>query len=150
MLSTGLKIWIGSSMKKYKYIYYYVSIFYTIGISLWSGTIYLFMKHIGYTYGQINLFLGIFWVITFFAEIPSGYIADKVGYLKTIMFSGFVRGIGLLLLALSPRNLHWMVISGVLQLEIHYNQGLWIHGLLIRLQNIIIKINLVKFIQNIV
>lgn len=114
MLSTGLKIWIGSSMKKYKYIYYYVSIFYTIGISLWSGTIYLFMKHIGYTYGQINLFLGIFWVITFFAEIPSGYIADKVGYLKTIMFSGFVRGIGLLLLAISPRNLHWMVISGVL------------------------------------
>lgn len=101
-------------MKKYKYIYYYVSIFYTIGISLWSGTIYIFMKHIGYAYGQINLFLGIFWVITFFAEIPSGYIADKVGYLKTIMASGFIRGIGLLLLALSFKSLYWMIISGVL------------------------------------
>ncbi len=52
-------------MKKYKYIFYYVSILYTIGTSLWSGTIYLFMRHNGYSYSQINLFLEIFWLVTF-------------------------------------------------------------------------------------
>ncbi|MGZ1158428.1 hypothetical protein ACXO19_05665 [Lactobacillus delbrueckii subsp. bulgaricus] len=69
-------------MKKYKYIFYYISILYTMGTSLWSGTIYLFMRHNGYSYSLINLFLEIFWLVTFFAEIPSGYIADKFGYLK--------------------------------------------------------------------
>lgn len=52
-------------MKKYKYIFYYISIFYTVGTSLWSGTIYLFMRHNGYNYSQINLFLEIFWLVTF-------------------------------------------------------------------------------------
>ena len=101
-------------MKKYKYIFYYVSILYTVGTSLWSGTIYLFMRHNGYNYSQINLFLEIFWLVTFFAEIPSGYIADKFGYLKTIMASGIIRALGLVILALSPMNLLWMTVSGVL------------------------------------
>lgn len=101
-------------MKKYKYIFYYISILYTMGTSLWSGTIYLFMRHNGYSYSLINLFLEIFWLVTFFAEIPSGYIADKLGYLKTIMASGIIRALGLIILALSPMNLLWMTVSGVL------------------------------------
>ncbi|MDD6385698.1 MFS transporter [Lactobacillus equicursoris] len=99
-------------MKKYKYIFYYISILYTVGTSLWSGTIYLFMRHSGYSYSLINLFLEIFWLVTFFAEIPSGYIADKFGYLKTIMASGIIRALGLVILALSPMNLLWMTVSG--------------------------------------
>lgn len=101
-------------MKKYKYIYYYISILYTVGVSLWSGTIYLFMRHVGYNYSQINLFLSIFWIVTFFAEIPSGYIADRFGYLKTIIVSAIIRAIGLLILAFSPFNLAYMVLSGIL------------------------------------
>lgn len=101
-------------MKKYKYIYYYISVLYTVGVSLWSGTIYLFMRHVGYNYSQINLFLSIFWIVTFFAEIPSGYIADRFGYLKTIIVSAIIRAIGLLILAFSPFNLAYMVLSGIL------------------------------------
>lgn len=101
-------------MKKYKYIYYYISILYTVGVSLWSGTIYLFMRHVGYNYSQINLFLSIFWIVTFFAEIPSGYIADRFGYLKTVIVSAIIRAIGLLILAFSPFNLAYMVLSGIL------------------------------------
>lgn len=101
-------------MKKYKYIYYYISILYTVGVSLWSGTIYLFMRHVGYNYSQINLFLSIFWIVTFFAEIPSGYIADRFGYLKTIIVSAIIRAIGLLILAFSPFDLAYMVLSGIL------------------------------------
>lgn len=101
-------------MKKYKYIYYYISILYTVGVSLWSGTIYLFMRHVGYNYSQINLFLSIFWIVTFFAEIPSGYIADRFGYLKTVIVSAIIRAIGLLILVFSPFNLAYMVLSGIL------------------------------------
>ena len=92
-------------MKKYKYIFYYISILYTVGTSLWSGTIYLFMRHSGYSYSLINLFLEIFWLVTFFAEIPSGYIADKFGYLKTIMASGIIRALGLIIMDDSQRGL---------------------------------------------
>ncbi|KRK22000.1 major facilitator transporter [Lactobacillus delbrueckii subsp. delbrueckii DSM 20074 = JCM 1012] len=56
----------------------------------------------------------IFWLVTFFAEIPSGYSADKFGYLKTIMASGIIRALGLIILALSPMNLLWMTVSRVL------------------------------------
>lgn len=33
---------------------------YTLGLSLWTGTIYLYMQQVGYSYGQINLFLALF------------------------------------------------------------------------------------------
>jgi MFS family permease len=102
------------SDEKIQVYFYYISILYTVGTSLWSGTIYLFMRHNGYSYSLINLFLEIFWLVTFFAEIPSGYIADKFGYLKTIMASGIIRALGLIILALSPMNLLWMTVSGVL------------------------------------
>lgn len=66
-------------MKKYRNIYYLVNLLYSLGVAVWSGTIYLFMHHIGYSYGEINFFLSIFWVVTFIAEIPSGFIADHLG-----------------------------------------------------------------------
>lgn len=34
-----------------------LSALYALGLSLWAGTIYLYMKQVGYSYGQINLFL---------------------------------------------------------------------------------------------
>ncbi|MDF7637966.1 MFS transporter [Lactobacillus sp. ESL0791] len=101
-------------MQKYKRIFYFISSLYDISLAVWSGTIYLFMHQIGYTYGQINLFLSIFWLITFFTEIPSGYIADRLGYLKTIQISGFIRAAGLLVLAFNACHLWVLVISGIL------------------------------------
>ncbi|MCF1783549.1 hypothetical protein LZD76_03680 [Lactobacillus mulieris] len=66
-------------MKKYRNIYYLVNLLYSLGVAVWSGTIYLFMHHIGYSYGEINFFLSIFWVVTFIAEIPSGFILVAIG-----------------------------------------------------------------------
>lgn len=39
---------------------------YNAALGVWGGTIYLFMKHIHYTYADINIFLAIFGVVTFF------------------------------------------------------------------------------------
>ena len=100
-------------MKKYKNIYYILSILTTIAVVIWDGTIYIFMHKVGYSYGQINLFLSIFWIITFFTEIPSGYIADHVGYLRTLSISGFIRALGLIILALSSKSLFVLVLSGI-------------------------------------
>ncbi|MGQ5708852.1 MFS transporter [Lactobacillus sp. PSON] len=100
-------------MKKYKNIYYILSILTSIAVVIWDGTIYIFMHKIGYSYSQINLFLSIFWIVTFFTEIPSGYIADHIGYLKTLSISGFIRAFGLLILALSSKNLFILIMSGV-------------------------------------
>lgn len=39
---------------------------YNAALGIWSGTIYLFMRHIQYTYADINVFLSVFWIVTFF------------------------------------------------------------------------------------
>lgn len=101
-------------MKKYRNIYYLVNLLYSLGVAVWSGTIYLFMHHIGYSYGEINFFLSIFWVVTFIAEIPSGFIADHLGYLKTASISNLVRAAGLAVLALSPKNFLLLALSAFL------------------------------------
>lgn len=101
-------------MKKYRNIYYLVNLLYSLGVAVWSGTIYLFMHHIGYSYGEINFFLSIFWVVTFIAEIPSGFIADHLGYLKTASISNLVRATGLAVLALSPKNFLLLALSAFL------------------------------------
>lgn len=87
---------------------------YNSGVTIWSGTIYLFMHKVGYSYGEINVYLALFWIITFVAEIPSGYIADHFGYLHTIQFSAVIRAIGLLVLTIPFSNLAVLIISGIL------------------------------------
>lgn len=90
-------------MKNRRLFRYYllISCLYASGLGLWAGTIYLYMKHVHYSYGQINLFLVIFWVVSFFTEIPMGMLADQYGQLKIGMLSCLVRSVGLLAIAFS-------------------------------------------------
>ncbi len=53
-----------------------------MGIMVFGGTLYLYMKSIHYSYADINLFLSIFWIVGFITEIPSGVIADTFGRKK--------------------------------------------------------------------
>lgn len=91
-----------------------LSALYALGLSLWAGTIYLYMKQVGYSYGQINLFLSLFWLITCLTEIPSGFLADMFGALKLTFLSSLFRGSGLLFLALFEHNLTILVLSAIL------------------------------------
>ncbi|MDF7681957.1 MFS transporter [Lactobacillus sp. ESL0679] len=101
-------------MKKYETIYYIVNSLYNLGVAVWNGTIYIFMHYVGYSYGEINLFLSIFWLVTFFSEIPFGYIADHFGYLRTVQISGAIRAAGLIILACSSQSLLTLFGSGIL------------------------------------
>lgn len=91
-----------------------LSALYALGLSLWAGTIYLYMKQVGYSYGQINLFLALFWLVTCLTEIPSGFFADMFGALKLTFLSSLFRGSGLLFLALFEHNLTILVLSAIL------------------------------------
>ena len=87
---------------------------YALGLSLWTGTIYLYMQQVGYSYGQITLFLALFWLVTCVAEIPSGFLADKFGALKMTFWSALFRGSGLLLLAIFDKHLVVLILSAIL------------------------------------
>lgn len=94
--------------------YLLVSVLYAAGLGVWSGTIYIYMKHIHFTYGQINLFLTVFWITTFFSELPSGIIADTFGRLETVIVSTIIRAIGLLILTVSSANILILLFSAFL------------------------------------
>lgn len=53
-----------------------------MGIMVFGGTLYLYMKSIHDSYADINLFLSIFWIVGFITEIPSSVIADTFGRKK--------------------------------------------------------------------
>lgn len=94
--------------------YLLISVLYAAGLGVWSGTIYIYMKHIHFTYGQINLFLTVFWITTFFSELPSGIIADTFGRLETVIVSTIIRAIGLLILTVSSANILILLLSAFL------------------------------------
>lgn len=85
-------------MHKRDLITYYLLIncLYAAGIGIWSGTIYLYMQHVGYSNGIIDLFLLIFWIVSFLTEIPTGMLADKIGQLPLTIISCIFRAVGLL------------------------------------------------------
>lgn len=87
---------------------------YNAALGVWGGTIYLFMKHIHYTYADINIFLAIFGVVTFFAELPSGILADKFGRINVFISSCVTRSIGLFFLFFDTGNGWFLCISGIL------------------------------------
>ena len=94
--------------------YLIISCLYAGGLGIWSGTIYLYMKHIGYTYGQINLFLVVFWIISFFTEIPMGMLADKYGQLRIGMLSCVVRALGLIGIVMANLGICYLMIGACL------------------------------------
>lgn len=94
---------------------FYISvILYDAGIALFSSTLYLFMESVGYGISDINLYISIFWVLSFFAEIPSGAMSDSLGRRNTAVLSGIVRAVGLFAVSLSGKNEMALIISAVL------------------------------------
>lgn len=87
---------------------------YNAALGIWSGTIYLFMRHIQYTYADINVFLSVFWIVTFFSELPSGILADKFGRINVFILSCLTRSIGLLFLFFDTWDGWSLIISAIL------------------------------------
>lgn len=102
-----------NTIKKIVKIYNSVTVLYAMGLAVWAGTIYLYMHHIGYSYGKINLYLSIFWIITFFLEIPSGIFADRFGIKRTMIINCVFRSLGLLILTFGIKSDVILILSGI-------------------------------------
>ena len=100
-------------IQRIKNTYYAINILYNMGIMVFGGTLYLYMKSIHYSYADINLFLSIFWIVGFITEIPSGVIADTFGRKKTLISSCVIRSIGLFLLFFDWGNMIFLILSAV-------------------------------------
>jgi MFS family permease len=91
-----------------------ISTLYSAGIGVWAGTIYLHMRNVHFSYGQIDGFLIIFWIVTFFAELPSGVIADSFGRMETVIVSSIIRAAGLFLIFINQGNFSLLLCAAVL------------------------------------
>lgn len=94
--------------------YAIIASLYSTGIGIWAGTIYLHMKKVGFNYSQINMFLVVFWIVTFIAELPSGVIADTFGRMRVVALSSVIRGLGLFILAIDHGSFSVLMVSAVL------------------------------------
>lgn len=101
-------------IKQIKRKFYTVTALYNISISLFSAIIYLYMESIGHTLSEINLFISVFWIVSFVSEIPSGIFSDSFGRRNTMVISCMIRGVGLFLLFLDDGNLIVLIISSIL------------------------------------
>lgn len=79
-------------------LYIFLSVVFVAGTGIWEGTIYQYMHKVGFTYGNIDLYLAVFWVATTIAEFPSGAFADTFGRMRTVVLSAVIRAAGLLML----------------------------------------------------
>lgn len=101
-------------IRSFKRVFYIIVILYDIGIALFSSTLYLYMESLSYSMSDINLYISVFWLVSFFAEIPSGAFADSFGRRNTTILSGVIRGIGLFAISLSAKNDIMLTISAIL------------------------------------
>lgn len=101
-------------IKKIRNILYVTDTLYETAIALFSAIIYLFMEKIGYSITDINLFISVFWIVSFVAEIPSGAFSDSFGRRNAAILSCIIRGIGLLAVFYSNGTITFLIISGIL------------------------------------
>lgn len=103
-------------MKEIKNIintYYIINILYGMGIAVFGATLYLYMESLHYSYAEMNIFLSLFWIVSFLTETPSGIIADTFGRKNTIISSCIIRSIGLLFLFIDWGNITFLILGAI-------------------------------------
>ncbi|WP_353485967.1 MFS transporter [Apilactobacillus xinyiensis] len=113
-MDKGVRIIYKLHINKLFYKYLTLVTLYNIALGVWSGTIYLYMKNIGYSYSQINLFLIIFWLCTFIAELPSGMLSDYFGNINVFILSCLIRSIGLFCLIFAAGHIWILLLCAML------------------------------------
>lgn len=101
-----------NNVKKIVTKYLVVEATYSIGISLFVATLYLYMQSIGYTLSNINQYIALFWVTSVVFEIPSGTLSDVFGRRNATIISSVIRGAGLLVIGLSAKSTTSLILSG--------------------------------------
>jgi len=100
-------------MNRIKNYYFVGSILGSIGTTFFMPILYIYLSKKGYSLTELGFYLSMFWLITFLLEIPTGILADSLGQRRSLMISGFIRGVGLLLLLMN-KNYSILLFSGIL------------------------------------
>ncbi len=94
--------------------YYIVSGIYNIGVAFFGGTLYLLMQQHGFSAADINLFLIVFWIVSFIFEMPSGIFADTFGPRRSVVLSSLLRILGLGILLVPSSALTILIVAAIL------------------------------------
>ncbi|WP_057788761.1 MFS transporter [Weissella minor] len=94
--------------------YYIVSGIYNIGVAFFGGTLYLLMQQHGFSAADINLFLIVFWIVSFIFEMPSGIFADTFGPRRSVVLSILLRILGLGILLVPSSALMILIVAAIL------------------------------------
>lgn len=94
--------------------YYIVSGIYNIGVAFFGGTLYLLMQQHGFSAADINLFLIVFWIVSFIFEMPSGIFADTFGPRRSVVLSSLLRILGLGILLVPSSALMILIVAAIL------------------------------------
>ncbi|UUV17304.1 MFS transporter [Fusobacteria bacterium ZRK30] len=98
---------------KIKNYYFTGSVLGSVGVTFFMPILYIYLSKKGYSLTELGFYLSVFWLVTFILEIPTGILADSLGQRRTLMISGFIRGLGLLLLLMN-KNYGILLFSGIL------------------------------------
>ncbi|MFT8930714.1 MAG: MFS transporter [Sporolactobacillus sp.] len=102
-------------MIKYQIRQFYIaSMLYFAGITVWSATLNIYLKHVGYSYIDINSFTALFFIISFLTEIPSGILSDSFGRKNAVLLSCLLRIVGLGLLCIPIQSFTLLMSAAVL------------------------------------
>ncbi|MBS0948830.1 hypothetical protein JK159_00300 [Weissella minor] len=94
--------------------YYIVSGIYNIGVAFFGGTLYLLMQQHGFSAADINLFLIVFWIVSFIFEMPSGIFADTFRPRRSVVLSSLLRILGLGILLVPSSALMILIMAAIL------------------------------------
>ncbi len=84
------------------------------GFQIFAGILVpFFTKWAGLNYFQISLLLTAFTLSVFLLEIPTGVIADKFGRKTSLILSGFLNALAIIVYAISP-NFYVLLIAEII------------------------------------
>ncbi|MBK0347824.1 MFS transporter [Aerococcaceae bacterium zg-ZJ1578] len=84
-------------MKRILTRYYALNFIFVAMVSFFNPILYIFLLKT-FTVQQVGTYLSLFWLCSFFTEVPCGAITDVIGEKKSLFISSFFRISGLLLL----------------------------------------------------
>ena len=93
--------------------YRIINIPYIIGTSLFGAMIYIYMDNLGYNLTSINIFILLFYLVSFITEIPAGVLSDTFGRRNIDILGSSLRGLGLFVLFLSNGGITSLIFAAI-------------------------------------
>lgn len=93
--------------------YILINALYQFSFGVTSVILGIFLHDQGFSYAQISMYSFVFWIFSFFFEIPSGFIADLFPTNRIMFLSSVTRGWGIFMIIFSKQlGMASLIIGG--------------------------------------